>query len=169
MRPERDSTPPSRIRDARPSDLAAIVEFNRRLAIETEEKVLDVAVLARGVEVALAASDDRIRYWIAEVGAPAEPVGQAGVTREWSDWRNGWIWWLQSVYVAEQHRGRGIFRSILEEIRRQALSRPDVIGLRLYVEEENLRAQKTYQALGLKPGGYHVYEELWMERSRRNS
>jgi GNAT superfamily N-acetyltransferase len=86
------------------------------------------------------------------------------VTREWSDWRCGWIWWFQSVYVAEAFRGRGVFRALFQHVRDSALAETDVIGLRLYVEHENSRALATYAALGMEPGGYHVYEQLWRER-----
>jgi GNAT superfamily N-acetyltransferase len=150
------------VRDARPDDRAAIVEFNARLALETESKALDRDVLDRGVAAALA-DPDRLRYWVAE--APGgRVVGQAAVTREWSDWRNGWLWWFQSVYVAPDHRGRGVFRALFGHIRRDARGRPDVIGLRLYVESENLDAQRTYRAVGMRPGGYLVFEDLWPER-----
>ena len=89
-------------------------------------------------------------------------VGQTAITREWSDWRNGWIWWLQSVYIDAEFRGQGIFRALYRHISGPALAEPDVIGMRLYVENGNLRAQQTYQALGMKPGGYSVLEELWL-------
>jgi ribosomal protein S18 acetylase RimI-like enzyme len=153
------------IRDARPDDRPVIAEFNRRLALETEGKVVDPATLERGVAQALA-DPDRIRYWVASVDGSDQPAGQAAVTREWSDWRNGWIWWLQSVYVAEPLRGRGIFRALYQHLRRAALADPEVIGLRLYVEDSNQAAQLTYQSLGMKRGGYSVFEELWLDRSR---
>src|SRR4051812_46349658 len=152
------------IRDAVAGDLAAIVEFNACLARETESKDLDPAVLARGVSIALA-DPDRLRYWVAERGGRI--VGQTAVTREWSDWRCGWIWWFQSVYVAESARGRGVFRALYGHVRDAGLAESDVIGLRLYVERENDRAQATYRALAMEPGGYHVYEELWRERFSR--
>lgn len=152
---------PVLVRDARSDDLGRIVDFNDRLARETEAKVLDPVVLARGVAIALA-DPDRLRYWIAEI--EGEVVGQSAATREWSDWRAGWIWWLQSVYVSESGRGQGVFRCLYHHIRDTAFAEPDVIGLRLYVEHENERAQRAYSALGMKPGGYHVYEELWAER-----
>jgi len=151
------------IRPARPSDQPAIVEFNRRLALETEEKVLNPAVLEPGVARALA-EPDRIRYWVATLEGHDSITGQAAITREWSDWRNGWLWWLQSVYVAEPFRGRGVFRALYQQIRTEARALPDVIGLRLYVEDSNHSAQRTYQALGMKPGGYSVYEDLWIDR-----
>jgi GNAT superfamily N-acetyltransferase len=154
------------IRDAAPADRPAIVEFNRLLAVETENKVLDVAILDQGVARALA-EPDRLRYWVAELNDPSRSrlVGQTAVTREWSDWRNGWLWWLQSVYIDAGFRGQGIFKALYRHIYDQALQ-TNVVGLRLYVENGNHRAQQTYQALGMKPGGYSVLEELWLDRSR---
>jgi GNAT superfamily N-acetyltransferase len=145
------------IREARPGDHATLLDFNTRLAAETESKQLDAATLAEGLSRALA-DPERLRYWVAELhqGEDAETIGQAAVTREWSDWRNGWIWWLQSVYVRADNRRRGVFRALHAEIRKTALSEGDVIGLRLYVENQNETAQRTYQRLGMRPGGYQV-------------
>jgi GNAT superfamily N-acetyltransferase len=157
---------PPLIRDALTDDIPVIVAFNARLAEETEAKTLDLDVLSRGVSVALS-DPDRLRYWMAEIDG--QVVGQSAVTREWSDWRNGWIWWFQSVFVAESARGVGVFRALYQHIRAEALSQPDVIGLRLYVEDENARAQATYRAMGMVPGGYHVFEELWRDRFGRPS
>lgn len=156
-------TPPRVVvRDARPGDLESIVEFNRRLALETESKRLDPAILRDGVARALA-EPDRLRYWVAEAGGRV--VGQTAITREWSDWRNGWLWWLQSVYVDGDHRGLGVFKALYGRIRDDARAERDVIGIRLYVEDENQRAQDAYLALGMQAAGYSVLEELWMERS----
>ena len=149
------------VRWARPEDVGVLVDFNARLAEETEGKALDRATLARGVGRALA-DPDRLRYWVAEVAGRV--VGQAAASREWSDWRDGWIWWLQSVYVAPDVRARGVFRALYGRIRERARATPDVIGLRLYVEEGNAPAQRTYQALGMTPGGYRVFEEIWTDR-----
>jgi GNAT superfamily N-acetyltransferase len=160
-------TPPSiLIRDATPDDRPAIVEFNRLLAVETESKVLDPAILDRGVALALA-EPDRLRYWVAELcgSSGGRVIGQTAVTREWSDWRNGWLWWLQSVYIHHEFRGQGVFKALYRHIVEQA-RQTNVIGLRLYVENGNHRARQTYQSLGMKPGGYSVLEELWLERSR---
>ncbi|QEH34328.1 putative acetyltransferase [Aquisphaera giovannonii] len=155
------------VRDARPADRPVIVEFNRRLALETEHKRLDAEVLDRGVARALA-EPDRLRYWVAEAAMPEGPriVGQTAITREWSDWRDGWIWWLQSVYVDADHRGRGVFKALFRHLRAEALAAPDVIGVRLYVENGNAQAQRTYEALGMRPGGYSVLEELWIHGAR---
>lgn len=146
------------IRDAVASDLDVIVAYNEQLALETEDKVLDHEILIKGVTRAIA-DPDALRYWVAEVDGKV--VGQAAMTREWSDWRNGWVWWFQSVYVTERHRGQGVFRALHAHIRETALAEGDVIGLRLYVEEENERAKATYRALGFEQGGYQVFEELW--------
>lgn len=156
-----DAAARPRIRPATPADQAIIVEFNRRLALETESKTLDPATLEAGVACALA-DPDRLRYWVAELEGEESPVGQAAVTREWSDWRRRWIWWFQSVYVAAPFRGRGVFRTLYRHIREEARSLPEVIGLRLYVEDSNAAAHKTYHAVGMRPGGYSVYEDLWI-------
>lgn len=141
-----------------------IVAFNAELAQETEGKTLDTAVLARGVQAALA-DPDRLRYWVAVEDATNRVIGQAAVTREWSDWRDGWVWWFQSVYVDKDRRGRGVFRALYLTIRESARASGDVVGLRLYVEEENHRAKSTYGALGMSRGGYEVYEEIWPDRA----
>jgi GNAT superfamily N-acetyltransferase len=90
--------------------------------------------------------------YVAEEGV--EIVVQVMITTEWSDWRNGWFWWVQSVYVRSGARRRGVFRALFQEVRRQAEADPGVIGLRLYVERDNLRARQTYQALGLAEEPY---------------
>jgi GNAT superfamily N-acetyltransferase len=148
------------VRPAGPSDLGTIVRFNAGLAQETEGKQLDPTVLERGVTRALA-EPDRLRYWVAE--RQGLVVGQAAITREWSDWRDGWIWWLQSVYVDAPDRGKGVFRALITAIRDAALTAGDVIGLRLYVEDANHDAQKVYRALDFEPGGYQVFEQFWIE------
>jgi GNAT superfamily N-acetyltransferase len=143
------------VRDARAGDLAFIVEANAAMALETEHKVLDRAVLARGVAAVLE-RPARGFYLIAErAGAP---VGCLLVTYEWSDWRNGDWWWLQSVYVVPQARRGGVFRALHAEVDRRAAATPDVVGLRLYVERDNARAQATYAAIGMHETAYRLYE-----------
>lgn len=156
--PETHASPTVTIRDASTADLSTIVAFNQALAIETEDKQLVARTVEGGVAAALQ-EPDRLRYWVAESGG--QVVGQAAVTREWSDWRNGWIWWLQSVYVHAENRGQGVFRLLFEHIRREAHQSGNVIGLRLYVETENVRARQVYETLGMQPGGYLVFEEIW--------
>ena len=152
----RDPEPTLAVRPARLGDAPTIVEFNRRLALESEKKELDPATLAKGVDAIL--RDPRLgRYLVAVAGERV--VGQLAVTEEWSDWRNGAIWWLQSVFVDEAWRQRGVFRLLLAEL--SALARAaGVIGLRLYVERGNERAQTTYRRNGFRDAGYAVMERI---------
>lgn len=143
------------VRPATPSDAEVLIEFNCRLAAETEQKHLDRATVSRGVQRALA-DPAKARYFVA--CREGRPVGQVMHTWEWSDWRNGYFWWLQSVYVDPPHRGRGVFRALFEHLRALAEADPEVIGLRLYVEQENVAAQRVYARLGMNPTGYLVLE-----------
>jgi ribosomal protein S18 acetylase RimI-like enzyme len=144
------------IRPALLSDADVIGEFNRLLAKETENKELDPAVLKAGV-AAMLADSRKGRYFVAEQGELGV-VGQLGVTSEWSDWRNGNFWWIQSVYVAEQARRQGVFRKLYEHLLTEARTQADVIGVRLYVEHDNRTAQATYKKLGMMTTGYQVME-----------
>jgi GNAT superfamily N-acetyltransferase len=146
------------VRDATIDDVRTIVEFNRLLALETEHKELDPAVLTLGVEQALA-QPTLCRYLMAQLAA--EVVGQTMLTYEWSDWRNGVFWWIQSVYVHPRYRGGGVFRALHEYISTLARAEPDVCGLRLYVDQHNHAAMATYKRLGLAPSGHHLYECDW--------
>ena len=143
------------IRDARAEDAATIALFNTAIAAETENHILDQEVLASGVDAILSDSSNG-RYWIAEVDG--EIVGQIMVTYEYSDWRNGVIWWIQSVYVREDQRRTGVFSSLYRHV--ESLSRSDegVAGIRLYVENSNKRAQDTYSSLGMQMRDYRIME-----------
>lgn len=143
------------IRRGEPRDAAVIAEFNRRMAWETEHKQLDSRVVDRGVARVF---DDRAKGFYLVADDAGEVVGQLMVTYEWSDWRDGWIWWVQSVYVRDDHRRQGVFRSLHAEIVRQARVAGDVVGIRLYVERDNARAQATYRQLGMCDAGYLVME-----------
>ena len=145
-----------RVRPAGPDDEAVIVEWNCLLARETEGKELDRARIVPGVRAVLA-DPQKGRYFVAESGS-GELVGQLMHTMEWSDWRNGWIWWLQSVYVPASHRGHGVFRALFEHLERVALAGPEVVALRLYVEDHNEAAVATYHRLGMQDAGYRVLE-----------
>jgi GNAT superfamily N-acetyltransferase len=145
--------PPS-VRPAVASDVAVIVEFNRRLALETENKILDPAILSAGVAAVLG-DPGRGRYFVAE--ANGEVIGQTAITYEWSDWRNGWVWWLQSVYVRADARGKGVFRAIFEHIDAESKRAGYVVGIRLYVEHENRSAQETYRRLGFEEMHFYLY------------
>ena len=145
------------IRPARPADAAVICEFNRRLAKETEGKDLDLATLAPGV-AAMLGDAMKGRYWVAQRDT-GEIVGQLGITCEWSDWRNGNFWWVQSVYVAQTARRQGVFRTLFEHLLHTARQEPGVIGVRLYVEDDNHVAQATYRSLELERTSYRVMEK----------
>lgn len=149
------------IRDAALGDAATVVEFNRLLAWETEHKKLDLATLTPGVENALR-EPKYARYFLAhEPGTPDRVLGQMMITYEWSDWRNGLFWWIQSVYVHQDARRRGVFRALYRHVERLARETPGVIGLRLYVEHENAAAIATYRKLGMVPSGHLLYERDW--------
>src|SRR5262245_4555186 len=145
------------IRRAEPADQGLVAEFNRQLAWETEHRRLDPTTLDRGVARVLA-DPARGFYLVAE--SDGEIVGQLMATFEWSDWRDGWFWWLQSVYVRHDHRRAGVFRALFADLVKRARAAGDVIGMRLYVERDNVRAQATYEQLGLKEAGYLVRECL---------
>jgi ribosomal protein S18 acetylase RimI-like enzyme len=145
------------LRRAGPADAPVIVAFNCLLAQESEGKALDPAILGPGVAAGLA-DPRKALYFVAEDGSLV--VGQVMVTFEWSDWRNGWMWWIQSVYVRPEYRGRGVFRALFDHVHHAAVADPEVIGLRLYVEEENHSAQQIYLHLGLGRTGYFVLERF---------
>ncbi len=147
-----------RIRRATPADVDTVIAFNRAMAEETEDKKLDPKTLSAGVRQALT-DENRCVYFVAEIDG--EITGQAMITTEWSDWRNGYFWWFQSVYVAPGFRCRGIFRALYEHIRDLARARPDVCGLRLYVHRDNRHAMDTYRKLGMTLTEYLLCEEGW--------
>lgn len=146
------------IRSAVMSDWMTIADFNRRLAAETEGKTLQSDVIEAGVR-ALLADARHGRYFVALSADTI--IGQIMHTREWSDWRNGEIWWLQSVYVLPEYRSRGVFRALYKHLVNLAGNSPDVIGLRLYVETHNGRAQSAYQQLGFRDASYTVMERIF--------
>lgn len=151
---------PVRVRLASIDDAATIVDFNARMASETEGRALPLEVLKNGVVAALA-DPNRCQYFVAE--SEGRVVGQAMITYEWSDWRNGQFWWIQSVYVMEEWRRRGIFRTLYQHLQQLARDTPDCCGLRLYVEQHNQVAQETYRRMGMKSTGYLILEEDWSD------
>jgi len=158
MRAASAATPAAEVavRTARLDDATAIVDMNHRLAIETEQKKLDHATLVKGVDAIL--RDPRLGlYFVAVAGERI--VGQMAVTEEWSDWRNGSIWWLQSVFVDPAWRGRGVFRLLLNKVSARGRE-AGAIGVRLYVERRNERAQGTYSRSGFSDAGYVVMERI---------
>ena len=146
------------VREARRGDAKVIARYNAAMAEETEGKALDPGCVGPGV-AALFANPSLGRYWVAE--ADGQVIGQVMVTYEWSDWRNGMIWWIQSVYVRPESRRKGVFSGLYRHVESLAAAAPGVIGLRLYVESNNVRAQQTYKALGMVEPGYLVMETLF--------
>ncbi len=145
------------VRTATPADAPTIIEYNRLLAFETENLVLDLSVLKRGVD-AILVDANRGRYFVAD--KEGDVIGQIMITYEWSDWRNGWIWWLQSVYVRADQRKGGVFGSIYRFIEEHARKEGNVAGLRLYVEHENRTAQATYRRMGFQDMHFFLLQKL---------
>ena len=143
------------IRTGEASDAATIAEFNAAMALESEDVALDMDVLTAGVQAALADSGKAF-YLLAEVDG--HPAGQLMVTYEWSDWRNGWIWWVQSVYVKPDFRRQGVYSRLYRLLEEMAAERGDVSGIRLYVMRDNLGAKRTYESLGMRHSEYDLYE-----------
>lgn len=143
------------VRPATREDLDFLVRGNAQLALESENLLLDVDRLRRGVE---ALFDDPARgfYLIAEMDKV--PAGQMMITYEWSDWRNGMFWWIQSVYTVPEARRRGVFRALYAQAEALAQQRGSVCGLRLYVDIHNRGAQEVYRRCGMKDTAYRVLE-----------
>jgi GNAT superfamily N-acetyltransferase len=144
-----------KIRLANLSDAPVITDFNLRLALETEDLRLDPACVARGV-AALLKDPAKGLYYLAVVDSVV--AGQLMITYEWSDWRNGNLWWIQSVYVKEEFRQRGVFRALFEHLRQLAQQQQDVRALRLYMHADNVRARRSYERLGMSRTKYEVFE-----------
>jgi GNAT superfamily N-acetyltransferase len=152
---------PITIRDATLADAATIADNNSSMAMETEGRALAPDVIGPGV-AALLGDPEMGRYWVAE--SAGQIVGQLMVTYEWSDWRNGGLWWIQSVYIAPDFRRQGVFSALYHHVESLAATEPDVCGLRLYVEDNNHRAQQTYEALGMVKPSYVVMESMFDKR-----
>ena len=151
------------VRAATPADLEALVSGNIALADESEHIRLDAETLREGIR-ALLESRAPGRYWVAELDGRV--AGQLLVTFEWSDWRNRMVWWIQSVYVVPDARGRGVLRALYDVARREARA-AGAGGLRLYVDTTNTRAMAVYTALGMNGDHYRVFEDMFAEPSRR--
>jgi len=155
MNPENARAGACRIRDASSADLSTLVHFNLAMARETEARELAQNTVNDGVR-RLLEDPSRGRYLVATVDDNI--VGQLMLTREWSDWRNGDFWWIQSVYVAPAFRRRGVFSTLFEHVRDQARDDSGVCGLRLYVDHANTRAQEAYRNLGAATTDYVLME-----------
>ncbi|MDQ3288095.1 MAG: GNAT family N-acetyltransferase [Pseudomonadota bacterium] len=153
-----------RVRAAKAGDGDLLSQWAIAMAMETEHKQLDQATVSAGVAAGLE-DPARARYFVAMQESTiaggetlALPVGTLMLTREWSDWRNGDWWWIQSVYVRPGHRRQGVFAALYRHVESRARETPGVIGLRLYVERDNASAQRTYEALGMSDAGYRIFE-----------
>jgi GNAT superfamily N-acetyltransferase len=143
------------IRSAHRGDAADIARFNAAMAVETEGRTLAPTTLRAGVDAVLADPAHGF-YLVAEAGGTVAACLM--ITFEWSDWRNGQWWWLQSVYVDAPYRRQGVFSALHAEVERRARASAGVIGLRLYVERDNAAAQRTYAVLGMHDAGYRIFE-----------
>jgi GNAT superfamily N-acetyltransferase len=151
------------IRLGQPSDIPYLVQYNLQMAWETEGKKLDPQIVQRGVSRVF--EQPSLGFYLVAADEGEKLIGQLMVTTEWSDWRDGLFWWIQSVYVPEEARRQGVFRALFEEIQRMARQNGHVVGLRLYVEHENYRAQQTYSKLGMRRTSYEVMEIDWSNSS----
>lgn len=145
-----------KIRTAAADDIAVIADYNIKLALESEGLTLDSATVIAGVEALIGDASKGI-YFVAEA-ARGVVIGQLLITYEWSDWRNANIWWIQSVYVAPEFRGSGVFQALFRHIEKIARDSCEVWSLRLYMEKHNERARRAYQKLGMKEMCYDVLE-----------
>jgi ribosomal protein S18 acetylase RimI-like enzyme len=147
------------VRLAKPEDVSMIASFSAAMALETEGRRLDLDRLYDGT-IALLESPDRGFFMVAELeqADDRQLLGQLMITYEWSDWRNGAFWWIQSVYVDPAWRRRGVFRRMHETVMATAKTSPNVCGVRLYVEVSNGAAQAVYRKVGLTPSSYAIFE-----------
>jgi GNAT superfamily N-acetyltransferase len=150
------------VRHAGAQDLEWLIAGNLALAEETERMRLDAETLRNGIRALLEARAPG-RYWVAELDGRV--VGQLLITFEWSDWRNRMVWWIQSVYVVPDARGRDVLRTLYDTARREAMAE-GAGGLRLYVDNTNLPAQAAYAALGMNGDHYRVFEDMFAEPPR---
>jgi GNAT superfamily N-acetyltransferase len=144
------------IRKATQEDAEVIIDFQQKMAWETEQMTLVPEIISKGV-TAVFNNTTRGQYWVAEDGGKV--IASLLLTYEWSDWRNSEVWWFQSVYVLPEWRRKGIFRSMYLHIKNEAEIK-GVAGLRLYVETNNSGAQRTYESLGMQSEHYKMYEWL---------
>jgi len=145
------------IRIAKSEDAPDLVEFNQAMAMETEGKRLETNILQSGVE-AVFGDVNKGFYVVAE--EENKIIGGLMVTFEWSDWRNNWFWWIQSVYILPEFRGRKIYSRLYEFVKEKATEQGNVCGFRLYVEKENTNARRVYEKLGMEESHYLMYEEM---------
>jgi len=154
------------IRRAVQSDSKALAEFNTNMARETEGIELIPSVIGSGVKVMI--ENPQMGFYLV-VEDEGKIQASLMVTTEWSDWRNGLFWWIQSVYVNQQYRRQGLYRKLYEHVKSLAEAENHVCGFRLYVEHDNHIAQKTYRPLGMDETSYKMYEELKPDTEYRSN
>jgi len=144
------------IRKAQREDIDALIGFNEAMAFETEGKKLFTGTLRKGVE---AVFEDPLKGFYVVATEEDKTIGGLMVTFEWSDWRNAWFWWIQSVYVNPEYRGKRVYSELYDFVKREAQAAGNVCGFRLYVEKENAHAQRVYEKVGMEETYYLMYEE----------
>lgn len=137
-----------------PEDIEIITQFQVDMAMESEGMLLDKETVTKGVAAAIG-DENKGCYYVAKVEGKA--VGSLMLTREWSDWSNGWYWWIQSVYVVPDYRRQGIYKSMYQVVCEDAIQQ-GVAQVRLYVDKTNTRGQKVYESLGMHASHYLIYE-----------
>lgn len=146
------------IRVAEENDTEALIYFNISMAWETEGRKLPYEIVSPGVRTLLKHSE--LGFYLVAI-IENEIAGALMITTEWSDWRNGLFWWLQSVYIRPEYRRQGIFTRLYKYAKSLSIEEPRVCGFRLYVERDNATAQRTYQSLGMQETSYKLYEEVF--------
>ncbi len=146
-----------KIRQAEESDLNTLVGFQLKMALETEDLKLDKQVLSNGISAGLK-DENKATYFVAENKNII--VGTLMITKEWSDWRYAWVIWIQSVYVDEAYRGKGIYRALYNYIKDKVKNDSTIGGIRLYVDKTNTIAQKVYTNLGMNGDHYQLFEDM---------
>ncbi|MEF9931161.1 MAG: GNAT family N-acetyltransferase [Bacteroidales bacterium] len=141
-------------------DLETIVDFQMKMALETENLLLNLNVITKGVEAAILDCKKGQIYVAEDENNQGATIGSLMITLEWSDWRNGWVWWIESLYVLPEYRRKGIFKQMYEYLKSLAMANDNIKGIRLYVDKRNTRAQKAYQAIGMNGEHYTTYEWL---------
>lgn len=147
------------IREATSTDIPSIIDFQLKMALETENLTLDIATLSQGVH-RLFKDSSKGRYYVAQEGQHI--AGCLMTTYEWSDWRCGTVLWIQSVYVDANFRGKGVYKKLYEHIQQMVKSDHDLRGVRLYVDKTNKAAKDVYQKLEMNGEHYQLYE--WMKK-----
>lgn len=145
------------IRYAEEKDSESIIAFNLAMALETENLVLNKDLLASGVRSVI--KDKNLGFYLVALH-DEELIGSLMITTEWSDWRNGLFWWIQSVYVKPELRKQGVYKKMYEFVKRISSNETNICGFRLYVEKNNTSAQKVYKVLGMNETHYRLWEEI---------